>query len=30
MFKLIAESKEYGEVSAEIEKIVNYVDIFRL
>ncbi len=28
MFKLIAESKEYGEVSAEIEKIVNYVDIF--
>ena len=28
MFKLISESKEYGEVSVEIEKIVNYVEIF--
>lgn len=28
MFKLISESKEYGDVSVEIEKIVNYVDIF--
>ncbi len=28
MFKMISESKEYGEFSAEIEKIVNYVDIF--
>jgi flagellar protein FlaJ len=28
MFKLISGSKEYGEVSAEIEKIVNYVEIF--
>ena len=28
MFKLISESKEYGEVSAEIEKIVNYVEVF--
>jgi flagellar protein FlaJ len=28
MFRLISESKEYGEVSAEIEKIVNYVEIF--
>ncbi|MBW2996712.1 type II secretion system F family protein [Candidatus Woesearchaeota archaeon] len=28
MFKLISESKEYGEVSVEIEKIVNYIEIF--
>jgi flagellar protein FlaJ len=28
MFKLISESKEYGEVSVEIEKIVNYVEVF--
>jgi flagellar protein FlaJ len=28
MFRLIADSKEYGEVSSEVEKIVNYVDIF--
>jgi len=28
MFKLIAQSKEYGEVSVEVEKIVEYVDIF--
>ncbi|MBW2964050.1 type II secretion system F family protein [Candidatus Woesearchaeota archaeon] len=28
MFKLISESKEYGDVSVEIEKIVNYVEIF--
>jgi flagellar protein FlaJ len=28
MFKLISGSKEYGEVSVEIEKIVNYIDIF--
>ncbi|MBU2561786.1 MAG: type II secretion system F family protein [Nanoarchaeota archaeon] len=28
MFRLISESREYGEVSVEIEKIVNYVDIF--
>lgn len=28
MFKLIAESKEYGEVSVETEKIVEFVDIF--
>jgi flagellar protein FlaJ len=28
MFKLISESREYGEVSVEIEKIVNYVEIF--
>ncbi|MBI4738330.1 type II secretion system F family protein [Candidatus Woesearchaeota archaeon] len=28
MFKLIAQSTEYGEVSVEIEKIVNYVEVF--
>jgi archaeal flagellar protein FlaJ len=28
MFKLIADSKEYGEVSFEIEKISNYIDLF--
>ncbi|MEM4337118.1 MAG: type II secretion system F family protein [Candidatus Woesearchaeota archaeon] len=28
MFKLIAESKEYGEISIEIEKIVEYVELF--
>jgi flagellar protein FlaJ len=28
MFKLIAQSTEYGEISTEIEKIVNYVEIF--
>jgi flagellar protein FlaJ len=28
MFRLISESKEYAEVSSEIEKIVNYVEIF--
>ncbi|MBI5398825.1 type II secretion system F family protein [Candidatus Woesearchaeota archaeon] len=28
MFKLIAQSTEYGELSIEIEKIVNYVDVF--
>ncbi|MFC1742036.1 type II secretion system F family protein [Nanoarchaeota archaeon] len=28
MFKLISESREYGEVSVEVEKIVNYVEIF--
>ncbi|NQU78997.1 type II secretion system F family protein [Candidatus Woesearchaeota archaeon] len=28
MFRLIADSTEYGEVSSEIEKIVNYVDVF--
>lgn len=28
MFKLISQSKEYGEVSAEIEKVVNYVEVF--
>ena len=28
MFKLISQSKEYGEVSVEIEKIVNYIEIF--
>jgi flagellar protein FlaJ len=28
MFKLISESKEYGEVSVEIEKIVNYIEVF--
>jgi flagellar protein FlaJ len=28
MFKLISESKEYGEISVEIEKIVNYVEVF--
>lgn len=28
MFKLISVSKEYGEVSVEIEKIVNYIEIF--
>jgi flagellar protein FlaJ len=28
MFKLIADSREYGEVSFEIEKISNYIDLF--
>lgn len=28
MFKLIAQSKEYGEISAEVEKIVEYVELF--
>ncbi len=28
MFKLIAKSKEYGEVSKEIEKISNYIEVF--
>lgn len=28
MFKLIAQSTEYGEISTEIEKIVNYVEVF--
>jgi flagellar protein FlaJ len=28
MFKLISQSKEYGEVSVEIEKVVNYVEVF--
>jgi len=28
MFKLIAQSKDYGEVSTEVEKIVEYVEIF--
>ena len=28
MFKLIAESKEYGEVSKEVEKISNYIEVF--
>lgn len=28
MFKLIAGSKEYGEVSVEIEKISNYIEFF--
>ena len=28
MFKLISDSKEYGEVSVEVEKIVNYIEIF--
>ena len=28
MFKLIAESKEYGEVSVELEKVSNYIEFF--
>ena len=28
MFRLLSESKEYGDVSLEIEKISNYIDIF--
>ncbi|MBW2967709.1 type II secretion system F family protein [Candidatus Woesearchaeota archaeon] len=28
MFKLISQSKEYGDISVEIEKIVNYIEIF--
>lgn len=28
MFELISQSKEYGEISAEIEKIVNYIELF--
>ena len=28
MFKLISQSKEYGEVSEEVEKIVNYIEVF--
>lgn len=28
MFRLISQSKEYGEVSLEIEKASNYIDIF--
>jgi pilus assembly protein TadC len=28
MFKLIAQSKEYGEISTEIEKIVEYIELF--
>jgi flagellar protein FlaJ len=28
MFRLISESKEYGEVSSEVEKIVNYIEVF--
>ncbi len=28
MFKLIADSKEYGEVSVEVEKISNYIEFF--
>jgi len=28
MFKLISESEEYGEIAIEIEKIVEYVDLF--
>ncbi|MBT4351926.1 hypothetical protein HOD20_05335 [archaeon] len=28
MFKLISASKEYGEVSIEMEKIYNYIDVF--
>ena len=28
MFKLISTSREYGEISIEIEKITNYVDFF--
>ncbi|MFP4400639.1 MAG: type II secretion system F family protein [Candidatus Woesearchaeota archaeon] len=28
MFKLIVQSKEYGEISKEIEKVVEYVDLF--
>ena len=28
MFQLISQSKDYGEVSVEIEKIVEYIDLF--
>jgi len=28
MFKLISDSRDYGEVSLEIEKISNYIDLF--
>lgn len=28
MFKLIVESKEYGEISVEVEKVVEYVELF--
>ncbi|MFQ5475223.1 MAG: type II secretion system F family protein, partial [Candidatus Nanoarchaeia archaeon] len=28
MFRLIAESSEYGEIAVEAEKIVNYIEIF--
>ena len=28
MFKLISHSKEYGEISIEIEKVTNYIDFF--
>ncbi len=28
MFKLIAQAKEYGEVSIELEKIVEYIELF--
>ncbi len=28
MFKLIAQSREYGEISSEVEKIVEYVELF--
>jgi len=28
MFRLIAQSKEYGEISVEVEKIVEYVELF--
>lgn len=28
MFKLLAESRQYGEFSIEIEKIVNYIEVF--
>lgn len=28
MFKLIAQAKEYGEVSVELEKIVEYIELF--
>jgi len=28
MFKLISSSREYGEISIEIEKVTNYVDFF--
>jgi flagellar protein FlaJ len=28
MFKLISTSREYGEISVEIEKVINYIDFF--
>jgi len=28
MFKLISTSREYGEISIEIEKVINYIDFF--